>query len=91
MALMLMSFYLIKIERFSWEAITVAGKKLGLSEDEVIHNVSLKATVDGEFTSLEDVVKAAVFLAGFESCAITGQSLIVSHVWFKEEFKINLV
>ena len=59
-------------------------KELGLTEEEVISKVLLKDTVDGEFTSTEDVAKAAVFLAGFESCSITGQSLIVSHGWCME-------
>ena len=41
----------------------------------------LKDTVDGEFTTVEDVAEAAVFFAGFSSNALTGQSLIVSHGW----------
>jgi 3-hydroxybutyrate dehydrogenase len=39
----------------------------------------LKETVDGEFTTLEDVTAATVFCAAFPSDAIAGQSLIVSH------------
>lgn len=54
---------------------------LGLSEQEVVRNVMLKETVDGQFTSLEDVTEAALFLASFESGALTGQSLVVSHGW----------
>jgi len=46
--------------------------------------VLLKDTVDGEFTSAADVARAAVFLAGFEGSALTGQSLIVSHGWCME-------
>lgn len=56
-------------------------KALGLSEDEVVRNVMLKETVDGEFTTVEDVASCAAFLAGFPSNALTGQSLIVSHGW----------
>jgi 3-hydroxybutyrate dehydrogenase len=41
----------------------------------------LKDTVDGEFTTLADVAETAVFFAGFESNALTGQSLVVSHGW----------
>jgi 3-hydroxybutyrate dehydrogenase len=54
---------------------------LGISEGEVIRNVMLKDTVDGEFTTLEDVARCAVFLAGFPSNALTGQSVVVSHGW----------
>jgi 3-hydroxybutyrate dehydrogenase len=57
---------------------------LGISEDDVIKKVMLKETVDGEFTTVEDVAAAALFFAGFESNALTGQSLIVSHGWFME-------
>ena len=56
-------------------------KELGISEEEVVKNVMLRETVDGEFTTLDDVARAAVFLAGFPSKALTGQSLIVSHGW----------
>jgi 3-hydroxybutyrate dehydrogenase len=56
-------------------------KALGISEDEVVRNVMLKETVDGEFTTVEDVANCAAFLAGFPSNALTGQSLIVSHGW----------
>ena len=41
----------------------------------------LKDTVDGEFTTVEDVAETAVFLAGFNSNALTGQSVVVSHGW----------
>jgi 3-hydroxybutyrate dehydrogenase len=56
-------------------------KALGISEAEVVKNVMLKETVDGEFTTVEDVANTVAFLAGFESAALTGQSLIVSHGW----------
>jgi len=54
---------------------------LGLTEAEVIRTVMLKETVDGEFTTTTDVARAALFLAGFESAALTGQSITVSHGW----------
>jgi 3-hydroxybutyrate dehydrogenase len=41
----------------------------------------LKETVDGEFTTLDDVAEATLFCAAFPSNAMTGQSLIVSHGW----------
>lgn len=56
-------------------------KALGLTEQQVIKDVMLKETVDGEFTTVEDVAEAAVFLASFRSNALTGQSLNVSHGW----------
>jgi len=59
-------------------------KELGISEQDVIKNVMLRETVDGEFTTVEDVAEAALFLAAFGSNALTGQSIIVSHGWFME-------
>lgn len=56
-------------------------RELGISEQDVIEKVMLKETVDMEFTTLEDVAEAAVFLAAFPSKALTGQSLVVSHGW----------
>lgn len=59
-------------------------KELGLSEDDVIKKVMLKDTVDGEFTTVDDVAQAALFFAAFETNALTGQSLVVSHGWFMQ-------
>nr|WP_057927646.1 3-hydroxybutyrate dehydrogenase [Burkholderia ambifaria] len=59
-------------------------KVLGISEQQVIKDVMLKETVDGEFTSLADVANTVAFLAGFESNALTGQSIVVSHGWFMQ-------
>jgi 3-hydroxybutyrate dehydrogenase len=56
-------------------------KELGISEADVIKNVMLKETVDGEFTTVQDVAQTAVFLASFGSNALTGQSITVSHGW----------
>jgi 3-hydroxybutyrate dehydrogenase len=56
-------------------------KSLGISPEAVIRNVMLKGTVDGEFTTVQDVADAALFFATFESNALTGQSLVVSHGW----------
>lgn len=58
--------------------------ELGISEEEVVKNIMLKDTVDGEFTTLEDVAEAALFLAAHPSNALTGQSLVVSHGWCME-------
>jgi len=59
-------------------------KELGISEEDVIKHVMLKDTVDGEFTTTEDVAEAVLFCAGFKTNALTGQSLVVSHGWFME-------
>jgi 3-hydroxybutyrate dehydrogenase len=59
-------------------------RALGIPEEAVIRDVMLRETVDGEFTTLKDVADAALFFASFESNALTGQSLIVSHGWFMQ-------
>jgi len=59
-------------------------KELGISEDDVVKKVMLKDTVDGEFTTVQDVAEAALFFAAFETNALTGQSLVVSHGWFMQ-------
>jgi 3-hydroxybutyrate dehydrogenase len=56
----------------------------GLSEEEVIKKIMLKDTVDGEFTTLQDVAEVALLFASFPSNALTGQSLVVSHGWFMQ-------
>jgi len=55
---------------------------LGISEEDVVKKVMLKETVDGEFTTVDDVAQTALFLAAFPSNALTGQSIVVSHGWF---------
>jgi 3-hydroxybutyrate dehydrogenase len=57
---------------------------LGISEADVIKNVMLKETVDGQFTTVADVAEAVLYFAGFPTNALTGQSMIVSHGWFME-------
>jgi 3-hydroxybutyrate dehydrogenase len=59
-------------------------KSLGISEEEVVKKVMLKETVDGEFTTIDDVAQAALFFATFPTNALTGQSLVVSHGWFMQ-------
>ncbi len=58
--------------------------ELGISEDDVVKKVMLKDTVDGEFTTIDDVANVALMFAGFETNALTGQSLVVSHGWFMQ-------
>jgi 3-hydroxybutyrate dehydrogenase len=57
---------------------------LGITEADVIKNIMLRETVDGEFTTTEDVAAAVLFFAGSSTNALTGQSLIVSHGWFMQ-------
>ncbi len=59
-------------------------KELGISEDDVIKKVMLKDTVDGQFTTTDDVAEVALLFASFPTNALTGQSLVVSHGWFMQ-------
>jgi 3-hydroxybutyrate dehydrogenase len=59
-------------------------KELGISEADVIKTVMLKDTVDGEFTTTDDVADCVLFFAGARSNALTGQSMVVSHGWFMQ-------
>lgn len=58
--------------------------ELHITEQEVIKSVMLKDTVDGEFTTTADIAETVAFLAGFDTTAINGQSIIVSHGWFMQ-------
>jgi 3-hydroxybutyrate dehydrogenase len=58
-------------------------RELGISEDDVVKNIMLKDTVDGQFTTVDDVAQTALFLAAFTN-ALTGQSIVVSHGWFMQ-------
>ena len=59
-------------------------KELGISEDDVVKNVMLKETVDGLFTTVDEVADAVLFYAAASSTAHTGQSAVVSHGWFMQ-------
>jgi 3-hydroxybutyrate dehydrogenase len=59
-------------------------RQLGISEADVVRKVMLAQTVDGEFTTLDDVARCAAFLAAFPSNALTGQSIVVSHGWYMQ-------
>jgi 3-hydroxybutyrate dehydrogenase len=58
--------------------------ELGISDADVVSKVMLKDTVDGQFTTTDDVADAVLFFAGHTNNALTGQSLVVSHGWFME-------
>lgn len=59
-------------------------KELGISEEDVVKKVMLGDTVDGVFTTVEDVAQTALFLCTFPSAALTGQSFVVSHGWYMQ-------
>lgn len=59
-------------------------KELGITNEEVIKNVMLKDTIDGQFTTTDDVADAVLFFAAAKSNVMSGQSLIVSHGWGME-------
>jgi len=56
-------------------------KALGISEAEVVSRVMLGHTLDGEFTTVAEVAETCLFLANFNSLALTGQSIPVTHGW----------
>ena len=75
---------LIDSERAISQAWIAGAQALGISEADVIKNVMLKETVDGEFTTVADVAEVALLFASFPSNALTGQSMVVSHGWFMQ-------
>jgi 3-hydroxybutyrate dehydrogenase len=56
-------------------------KSLGISEDDVVKKVMLGETVDGQFTTVDDIAEIALFFASFKTTALTGQSLLATHGW----------
>ena len=59
-------------------------RELRMSESDVVKKVMLKDTVDGEFTTVDDVAEVTLMFASFSSSALTGQSMVVSHGWFMQ-------
>jgi 3-hydroxybutyrate dehydrogenase len=59
-------------------------REFGITEDQVIRTIMLKDTVDGEFTTTDDVADAVLYFAAARTNALTGQSLVVSHGWFMQ-------
>ncbi|ETD70770.1 3-hydroxybutyrate dehydrogenase [Pelistega indica] len=62
--------------------IAEQAKELNISEEDVVKKVMLGDTVDGEFTTAQDIAQTALFLAAFPNKALTGQSVVVSHGWY---------
>ena len=56
-------------------------RDLKITEEEVVKRVMLGNTVDQQFTTVEDVAEVALMLASFQTNALTGQSIVVSHGW----------
>lgn len=61
-----------------------AGQGARHFEEEVVKKMMLGGTVDTEFTTVDDVAEVALLFAGFETNALTGQSLVVSHGWYMQ-------
>lgn len=55
-------------------------RDLNLTEEDVVKTIMLKNTVDGVFTTVEDVANTLAFLAN-DKGALTGQSLRLTHGW----------
>jgi 3-hydroxybutyrate dehydrogenase len=64
--------------------IAEQAKELGISEADMVKNVMLGGTVDGVFTTVEDIAQLTLFLAAFPTAALTGQSFVASHGWFMQ-------
>lgn len=65
------------------EQIPDQAEIIKISEEEVIRTM-IANTVDNQFTTVDEVTDAAIFLASQRTLALTGQSLIVSHGWVME-------
>jgi 3-hydroxybutyrate dehydrogenase len=59
-------------------------RELHISEEQVVKTIMLNDTVDGEFTTTDDVADCVLFFAGAGTNALTGQSIVVSHGWFMQ-------
>jgi 3-hydroxybutyrate dehydrogenase len=61
------------------QQIPLQAERLGKTEEEIVRNVMLGNTVDGKFTTVEELAQVALFLANFPTGALTGQAFVVSH------------
>lgn len=59
--------------------LPILAREAGVSEEELVKDLFLRLTVDGEYTTEADLAEVAVFLASFPTSALTGQSISVSH------------
>lgn len=53
---------------------------LGISQEAVVQDIMLKETVDGVFTTIEDITNTLVMLSR-DTGALTGQSIRLTHGW----------
>ena len=72
------------VRRVVDKQIPEQAKKLGISQEEVVRRVMLGGTVDGVFTTVEEVAQTVLFRCAFPSAALTGQSFVVSHGRFMQ-------
>jgi 3-hydroxybutyrate dehydrogenase len=70
-----------RVQQILW-ALAERARNLGIGEETVVRHVMLKATVDGEFTTVADVAEVALLCAGLASHALTEQTFVVSRGWF---------
>jgi 3-hydroxybutyrate dehydrogenase len=61
------------------EQIPLQAKRRGISEEDVKQKVMLGGTVDGEFTTVDEIADLALFLASSRTNALSGQAFGVSH------------
>jgi 3-hydroxybutyrate dehydrogenase len=59
-------------------------KLLNIDPEDVVAKVMLKDTVDQQFTTIEEIGAAAVFVAEQKTLALTGQSIMLGHGSFME-------
>jgi 3-hydroxybutyrate dehydrogenase len=61
------------------EQIPLQAKSRGISEEDVKRRVMLGGTVDGEFTTVDEIADLALFLASSRTNGLSGQAFGVSH------------
>ncbi len=59
--------------------LPVLAAQRGVSEEQLVHDLFLRFTVDNEYTTVAELAEVAVFLASFPTNALTGQSICVAH------------
>jgi 3-hydroxybutyrate dehydrogenase len=72
------------MSKLAGKTAIVTGAASGIGKEEVVKRVMLGGTVDGVFTTAEDVAQTVLFLSTFPTAALTGQSFIVSHGRFMQ-------
>ena len=72
-----------RVQQILW-ALAARARDVGISEETVVRHVMLKATADGEFSTVADIAEVALLCAGFASNALTDQTIVVSRGWFMQ-------